>query len=113
MKKVKKVSPRTDVSKEFRHLGVMIESVGDDVKLVAEQYGDIKKTLDTHTEMIGHLAVDVEIVKDDISTLKKDMAITKEDIEFIKNNLKKKVDIDEFSALERRVSLLEKHSVKR
>ena len=107
MKKAKKVSPKKiDISKEFRHLGVMIESVGDDVKLVAEQYGDlsdnvrdIKKTVDHHTEMIGNLAIDLTIVK--------------EDIEFIKGSLKKKVDVDEFSALERRVSLLEKHSVKR
>ncbi|MBI3589062.1 MAG: hypothetical protein HY093_01455 [Candidatus Liptonbacteria bacterium] len=106
MKKAKKVSPKTDISKEFRHLGVMIESVGDDVKLVAEQYVDlrndvksIKQTVESHTEMIGNLSVDLLIVK--------------EDIEFIKGSLKKKVDVDEFSALERRVSLLEKHSVKR
>ena len=52
-----------------------------------------------HSEMIGHLATNVTIIK--------------EDIEFIKGSLKKKVDVDEFSALERRVSLLEKHSVKR
>ena len=84
----------------------MIESVGGDVKLVAEQHSDIKKTLDehtktlnTHTEMIGHLATDITIIK--------------EDIEFIKGSLKKKVDVDEFSALERRVSTLEKHASRR
>lgn len=78
----------------MRHLGVLIERVDDNVKLVAEQYGDIKKTLDSHTDMIGKLTVDVAIIK--------------EDAEFIKNSLKKKVDIDEFAALERRVLLLEK-----
>lgn len=78
----------------IRRLGVMIESVGDDVKLVAEQHGDIMSTLKLHTEMIGSMKEDIEIIK--------------LDTEFIKNSLKKKVDLDEFAALERRVSLLEK-----
>ena len=106
MKKAKKISKKSNTSSGVRHLGVMIESTNDNVKLIAEQFGDIKetlnnhtKTLNMHTEMIGHLATNVTIIK--------------EDIEFIKGSLKKKVDVDEFSALERRVSLLEKHSVKR
>lgn len=80
---------------EFRQLGVLIEHVDEKVGLIAEQHGDIRKILDSHTEMIGNLAVDVSLIKDDIS--------------FIKNSLKKKVDYDEFAALERRVLLLEKH----
>jgi len=79
-----------------------MEHMDDKISLVAEQYGDIKKdygdikmTLDDHTEMIAKLTVNTEIVKTDV--------------EFIKNSLKKKVDIDEFAALERRVALLEKH----
>ena len=104
-----KLSKSQNVKAEIRHLGVFIEHVNDGVKLIAEQYGDIKKdigdikqtlnshtkALNSHTEMIGKLIVD--------------MAIVKEDVEFIKGSLKKKVDIDEFSALERRVALLEKH----
>ena len=99
----KKQSPRElSIRQDIRHLGVLIERVDDNVKLVAEQYGDvkkdtnsIKKTLDSHTEMIGKIMVN--------------SAIAKEDIEFIKNSLKKKVDIEEFAALERRVALLERH----
>ena len=110
MKTFKKKQSRKewDGQKDVRHLGVLIERVNDNVKLVAEQYGDIKKdigsikntlnshtqTLNSHTEMIGKLTID--------------MAIVKEDVEFIKGGLKKKVDIDEFAALERRVLLLEK-----
>ncbi|MCL4437726.1 hypothetical protein M1513_01660 [Patescibacteria group bacterium] len=37
-----------------------------------------------------------------------DLAINKEDVEFIKNSLKKKIDVEEFSTLEKRVILLEK-----
>ena len=36
-----------------------------------------------------------------------DLGIVKEDIEFIKRDLKKKVDVDEFTTLEIRVSRLE------
>jgi len=59
--------------------------------------------------MIGSLAMDMEIVKDDVKMTKTDMEVVKTDIEFIKNSLKKKVDIEEFAALEHRVALLEKH----
>ena len=92
---------KLSTAQEIRRLGVIIERVHDDVQLVAEQYGDIQKTLDRHTEildrhaeMIGHVAEDLEIVKIDTG--------------FIKGSLKKKVDIEEFSALERRVAALEK-----
>ncbi len=77
-----------------RHLGIKVENIDHKVSLIAEQYGDIKKTLASHTEMIGSMKVDIEIIKQDIA--------------FIKNSLKKKVDIEEFVALERRVALLEK-----
>ena len=80
---------------EFRRLGVMIEHVDDKVSLVAEQHGDIKKTLHSHSEMIAKILINLGIVK--------------EDVEFIKHGFKKKVDVDEFAALERRVTLLEKH----
>jgi archaellum component FlaC len=86
---------------EIRHLGVLIENVNDNVKIVAEQYGDIKndigiikQTLDSHTDMISSIKEDVEIMKTDI--------------EFIKSSLKKKVDVEEFMVLERRVALLER-----
>ena len=121
--KNKKQKNQINFDKEFRRLGVFIEHVDSNVSLIAEQHGDIKKTLDSHTkileahtEMIGSLAKNMTIVKTDIAVLKidmtmvkKDIEIMKTDIEFIKIGLKKKVDIDEFAALERRVLLLEKH----
>ncbi len=96
-----KVKKEAGIRDEIRGLGVMIEHVEDKVSLVAEQYGDIKKTLDnhtkildSHTEMIGSIKIDIEVIKTDIT--------------FIKGGLKRKVDVDEFSALERRVALLER-----
>ena len=76
-----------------RYFDVVAERLDNKISMVAEQYGDIRKTLDSHTEMIGSMKEDVEIIK--------------EDIEFIKSSLKKKVDYDEFVALERRMTLME------
>ena len=129
MEKNKSLKEQLNISKEFRKLGVLIEHVDEKVGLMAEQHGEIrkdinsiKKTQDSHTEMIGNLAVGLEVVKGDLGIVRKtldshtemigglavDLVVVKEDIAFIKNSLKKKVDYDEFAALERRVLLLEK-----
>ena len=123
MKKNKKQKNQLNDSQELRRLGVFIEHVDSNLGLIAEQHGEIKtdiddikkdigsikntlnshtNTLNSHTEMIGNLAVGMTIVKRDIE-------IMKTDIEFIKGGIKKKVDAEEFSMLERRVALLEKH----
>lgn len=103
-KRVAKVKP--DLYQAIRHVGVLVEDMNHRVGVIAEQYGDIKsdiggikKTLDSHTDMIGNLAVNLEIVKGDV--------------EFIKHGMKRKVDVEEFSALERRVALLEKRIVQK
>lgn len=96
---------KPDLSAEIRGLGVIVEDTNRKVDIIADQYldiskdvKDIKKTVDSHTEMIGNLAVDVSIVK--------------QDVEFIKSSMKRKIDVEEFAALERRVSLLEKKTTK-
>lgn len=104
---MKKSAPKKketlNVGQELRNLGALVEDNNHQLRAVAEQYGDIKKTLDehtekfdSHTEMIGKLLVDVDIVKTNVG--------------FMKNELKKKVDYDEFIALERRVHSLESKS---
>jgi hypothetical protein len=117
MKKVSQKSTRKpfNLEHEVRGLGVMVEHVDHKLTLVGEVLSGHTKTLDSHTkilethtellekhtqtfdlhtEMIGGLATDVEVIK--------------ADIEFIKHGFKKKVDVEEFAALERRVMLLEK-----
>ncbi len=76
-----------------RYLKVLSEESDSKFKLILEQYSSIKETLDSHTEIIASTKEDVEIIKTDI--------------EFIKNSLKKKVDAEEFSVLEKRVAFLE------
>ncbi|MEK7576261.1 MAG: hypothetical protein AAB482_01065 [Patescibacteria group bacterium] len=90
-----------NIEHEIRGLGVMVEHVDHKLTLVGEVLASHTKLLEAHTkqlelhtEMIGGLVMDVEVIKSDI--------------EFIKHGFKKKVDIEEFAALERRVILLEK-----
>ena len=52
-KKLKtKEKKETNIRDEIRGLGVVIEHIDSKVSLVAEQYGDIKKTLDSHTKIL-------------------------------------------------------------
>jgi len=76
-----------------RHMNVLREDFDGKVKLIAEQYASIEEVLGSHTKIIVSIKEDIEIMK--------------VDIEFIKNSLKKKVDIEEFEALEKRISILE------
>lgn len=82
------------------------------LKAVGEQFVDVNRKLDehtrvleSHTEMIGGLAVRM-------ASMEMKMTVMQEDIEFIKSGLKRKVDQDEFDALIRRVSVLEKRVLK-
>ena len=97
-----------------RHMSALSEDFQGQVQVIAEQYSDITKKLDSHTEMIGRLTVDMTTVKNTlqshtemIGSLMTDVTTIKSNVEFLKGGLKKKVDYDEFLALERRMSLLE------
>lgn len=107
------------LKQEFRNLGALIEDNNHKISARAEQYGDINKKLDSHTEMIGGLSVrmtsielTMALMQEDITLIKKDIVLIQEDISFIKSGMKRKVDQDEFDALIRRVSVLEKRTLK-
>jgi|SRR3989344_1399279 len=97
-----------------RYLGALKEHFDDKVKVVSDQFADVNRKLDahtekldahtekldshteklnSHTEMIGKIMTDIEILKGDMSE--------------VKNDLKQKIDRREFISLERRVRLLE------
>lgn len=93
MKRKNIIKTKIDVGQELRNFGVLLEKNSHEIRAVAEQFGGLNKKLDSHTEAIGKLA--------------EDMTIVKVNVEFLKGSLKKKVDYDEFLALERRMSVLE------
>lgn len=76
-----------------RYLSVVSESSQLQVKLIAESLSGIQEQLVGIREMVAKNTEDIEIMKSDIG--------------FIKGSLKKKVDYDEFIALERRMTLME------
>lgn len=114
-KKPKNISPET---------GVVLEYSEDQVKVIAEHILSVDKKLGrlkAIEEAVRLTQENMEIMKMDMDTVKTDMEITKVDMDtmkidmntmkidmgFIKYGFKKKVDIDEFAVLEKRVSTLE------
>ena len=77
-----------------RYLSVLSEDFHSNMQLVAESVSGLQEQMEAVKELVADSA--------------KDIAIIKGDIQFIKQELKRKVDYDEFEALERRVLLLEK-----
>lgn len=78
-----------------RHMSALSEDFQGQVKVIAEQFGGlnakidkIQGTVDSHTQMIGTLMVDMTSVKGDVRS--------------IKESLKTKVNRKEFVAFERR-----------
>lgn len=90
-----------------RHIDTLAEDFHSQVKLIGEQYSSIKETLDAHTADIASIKETLSSHTEMIVSMKEDIEITKVDVEFIKNSLKRKVDIEEFSVLEKRVAALE------
>ena len=123
--KKKELFTSTDMK---RYVGALSENFTKQVGGVAEQWlgvkkdtGEIKGILNTHTEILQRhgliLNHHTEILESHDKTLNShtemigklmtDMTIIKEDIEFLKGGMKRKVDYDEFLALERRTAVLE------
>ena len=91
-----------DQRKEYQnYLGVVAEDFKSQVKLLVESVSGIQEQLIALREMVAQNTKDMEIIKVEMMTIKSD-------IEIIKNDLKRKVGHDEFEALEKRVSFLEK-----
>lgn len=65
-----------------RHIDVLREDFDSKVQLLSEQYDSIIERLNSHDKKFALLEKDIEIIKADIA--------------FIKNGLKKKVDLEEF-----------------
>ena len=105
-----------------RHGKMLLEEFQSQLKVVAEVQVEQGKKLDDHTRKLDDhtLKLDDHTLKLDDHTIKLDdhtskldallemVANNSENIELIKNMLKRKVDIDEFEALTKRVMVLEK-----
>lgn len=84
-----------------RHMGVLVEQFEAQTKLIAEAVSGIQEQLIAIKEMVAKNT-------EDIQEMKVHMEIMKSDIEIIKQNLRRKVDLEDFETLEKRVMFLEK-----
>ena len=82
-----------------RQKGVTMESLDSKLDLVLEMVG-------SNTEDI----TDLKVTKKSVEAIQEDVQVIKIGIEFIKQGFKKKVDMEEFAVLEKRVSVLENRS---
>ena len=83
-----------------RHIDVLKEDFDQKLGLVAESVSGIQEQLIAIKEMVVKNTEDLEIMKGD-------MMVVKSDTQTIKQGLKRKVDLEEFETLERRVAVLE------
>lgn len=98
-----------------RYIGVVSENFQHGLSAIGEQFGGLNKKLDEHTKILdshtkildGHSKT-LDSHTKMIGSIMMDMSVAKEDIEIIKNDLKQKVDRNEFEALTRRVSVVER-----
>jgi len=109
---MKKKIKKTDLSATERHFGVLLENIDSKFGLVLEGHKGLDKKIDKIGKNLEDFRQDTQYrFKTLIEMTAKnteDIEIIKSDIEFIKNSLKKKIDIDEFVVLEKRVALLER-----
>jgi chromosome segregation ATPase len=107
---------KIELKQEMRNLGALVEQVNHNVMAIAEQYGDVKKTLDSHTEMIGNIAIDVTVLKSDVSVLKSDVSVLKSDVSILKSDvsiLKSDVSVLKADVSELEIDMKEvKHNLK-
>lgn len=114
-KESKNIYTSSDVK---RYMGILMEDNREQIKGISEQFVDFRRTLDSHTGMIGELAEDISALKTDVSVLKTDVSVLKEDVsvlktdvsvikkntDFLEDRMKQKVNREEFIALELLVS---------
>jgi len=99
-KKFKDTNARIDQQRQEyqRYLGALVEDFNSKLKLMAESLsamiGKNAEMIAKNSEMIAKNSEDLEVIKMDTG--------------IIKSGLKRKVDIEEFETLEKRVRLLEK-----
>jgi hypothetical protein len=90
---------KSEIKKEFKtQTRVLLEEFQHRVSGIGEQYNGIQKTLDSHTEQIANILVDVKSVRLDMNDIRYKTDVT----------LDRKVDKKLFVDLDSRVRNLEK-----
>lgn len=102
-----------------RHFGVVLEDINSKMSLVLEGHHVLDKKIDVFKKefiefkeetnaKFNIMGKRMDTMGEDIGSLKQDMVIVKSKLTSIENQLKQKVDINQFEQLEQRVIRLEK-----
>ncbi len=71
-----------------RYIGAISEHFQNGIDTIVEQFLGFKKTLDSHTEMIGSILEDVTVLKEDMKEVKSDVKVLQKDMKEVKSELK-------------------------
>jgi len=90
-----------DFKEEIKgHIGVLVEDSDKKIAVIAEQHLSIMKILGQHTEDIG-------TITEEIGTIKEEIVGMNIKLGHIEDQLRRKVDYEEFEKLEKQVVILE------
>ena len=85
---------RKQINQDFKtQVGVLVEDFDNKIEFIAEQHSSIMRVLENHTHRLK--AIEVKLIDIDIKLGR------------VENQLKRKVDYEEFQGLMKRVVLLE------
>ena len=99
--------PSSEKSFTTTEVGAMIESFDEKLTLIAEDVSGLHQKFDLMAIEISQIKSRLDIIEMRVGKLGKDMSEVKSEVKAIRRDLEGKVDHKEFSALERRVSVLE------
>lgn len=108
----KKQKSTKDLNSKERRFGVVLEHIDSKLGLVVEGHKNLDKKIDRVEKDLGEFRQEThhkfKVVEEMLVKNTEDIEIIKGDLDLIKNLIKRKVDAEEFEALERRVLLLER-----
>ena len=90
-----------------RHFDVVVEDLDSKLDAVGEQLDTVAEQVAGNTVAITKVQETLESHGAKLDAIEGTLGVMQQDISFIKNELKQKVDRDEFAALEQRVGQLE------
>src|SRR5262249_36253333 len=68
------------------HVGALLEQIRDQVGVIAEGHGELRRGLDEVKTGLGRLEFRVDLISKDVAVLKKDVAVLKTDVAVLKTD---------------------------
>src|SRR3989344_2590991 len=89
------------------YIGVLVEDFDKKIELIAEQHKSIMEVLKEHTRQINEIKEQIMQMNIQINTINKQLIEVNVRLGHVEDNLRRKIDFEDFEKLEKRVALLE------